>query len=114
MRGIGPGGLTTASNEVRVTIGAPACLLPEAPTGLAATVVQRTVSLSWQPASADPVTYELVVGSAPARSDIATIPVGSAPALHAVAPPGTYALRVVARSACGISLPSNDIVVVVP
>lgn len=114
VRGAGPGGLTTASNEVRVTIGTPQCLLPEAPGGLAGSVTQRIVSLSWLPASADPVVYELVVGSAPARSDIATIPLGAAPSLHAAAPPGAYHVRVVARSACGVSLPSNEIVVVVP
>jgi hypothetical protein len=52
-------------------------------------------------------------GSAPGLSNIAVANVGPVLTLSAVAPPGTYFVRVFAQNAFGSSAASNEIVVVV-
>ncbi|MGE3191576.1 MAG: S8 family serine peptidase, partial [Vicinamibacterales bacterium] len=119
VRAANAGGTSAASPEVAFTIAdAPTCTAtPVPPAALAATVSGAFVSLHWTVTSLiQPVTGYLVeVGSAGGLADLATIPTGTtAPQFSATAPSGTYFVRVRAVNACGASVPSNDVVVVVP
>jgi hypothetical protein len=109
-----PSGLSAPSNEVRVRVGAPACLLPDGPAPLRATVAGATVTLTWTPARGA-ARYLLGVGAAPDqyRLLVAELPVAPS-TLAATAPSGMYFMRIAALNACGMSLPSNEIAVVVP
>jgi hypothetical protein len=89
---------------------------PTAPTSLASTVVGDQVTLNWTaPAAGCPATgYVIQAGSAAGASNLALLNVGASTSLTVTAPPGTYYVRVVATNAAGGSVPSNEIVVVVP
>jgi glucose/arabinose dehydrogenase len=61
--------------------------------------------------------YRLQVGTAPGLADIGDLDVGTVTSLAvplAGVPPRTYYLRVTAVSACGVSAPSSEVVLVVP
>lgn len=105
-------GLTETSNEVRVVVGHPACMVPEAPAEPVATVGGGIVSLTWLP-GADSDVFGLLVGSVPGASDILAVPVGGVPSLVTRAPAGTYYVRVLAANSCGIGAPSGEITVIV-
>jgi hypothetical protein len=90
---------------------------PAPPTNLAGTVAGSTVALSWAASApaASVTRYVLEAGSAPGLANIATFGVGLQTALSVGAvPPGTYYVRVRAANYVGTSLPSNEVVVVVP
>ena len=86
------------------------------PTNLAATVVASTVTVTWSAPGGDPVvSYILEAGSAPGLSDLVISDLGG-PATSLVATgvsPGTYYVRVRARSVTGTGAPSNEITVTV-
>jgi hypothetical protein len=113
VRAIYAGGLSAPSNEVTVTIGS-GCAPPSAPT-LTVTVSGTTVMLSWSvPASGSaPFVFTLLAGSSTGTSNLANLPLGGVTSFQAIAPPGTYYLRVVASNACGTSVPSNEVTAVV-
>ena len=110
-----PCGESAPSNEMSFTIGTAA---PGAPSSLAAAVgAGGSVTLNW----AAPVTggaptgYVIEAGSAPGLSNVAVAPTGStATTFGAVAPTGTYFVRVRAVNAGGASGASNEVVVIVP
>jgi hypothetical protein len=52
-------------------------------------------------------------GSSSGASNLATLSIGTSTAVSALAPPGTYFVRVLAQNACGVSGASNEIVVTV-
>lgn len=87
---------------------------PAAPNGLAAfSGLAGTVSLSWDAPFGHPSSYTLEAGSRFGATDLANSDLGSAATtrtLRGVAP-ATYYMRVRAKNACGISSPSNEIVV---
>jgi len=83
---------------------------PAAPSGLAATVSARQVSLSWQPV-VGASEYVLAAGSSPGASDLVNSAVGPATSIGGTVPPGTYWVRVLARGVLGIGPSSNEIVV---
>jgi sugar lactone lactonase YvrE len=90
--------------------------LPGNPGALTASVAGRTVTLTWSPPSGDPPTsYVIEAGSASGRADLANLDTGSPSATFAATdvPPGTYFIRVRARSAGGTSGPSNEAVVTI-
>ena len=61
-----------------------------------------------------PTSYVVEAGSVSGAANLAVIDTGSvSPILMATAPPGTYFVRVRARNACGLSGPSNQVVVIV-
>jgi hypothetical protein len=101
------------SPELNFTVAA--APVPPAPLGLSATVSGPRVMLAWTPpAGAAVETYVLAVGSSPRLANLLVAPTGSAgTSLQAAAPPGTYYVRVHARTAGGLSGPSNEVVVVV-
>jgi hypothetical protein len=89
---------------------------PGPPTGLQATVSGRTVALTWTPPSsgAAPTGYRLEAGSAQGAANVATLAVGSTPALTVTSvPDGTYFVRVRAERSGLLGPPSSDVSVVV-
>jgi hypothetical protein len=85
--------------------GAPVNLLGQGP--IPGGTVQ--VSLGWSDGpGCPPVSYEIVAGYSPGASDAARIPHG-ARVFSAVAPPGTYYVRVHAVNPHGRSAPSNEV-----
>jgi hypothetical protein len=122
--GVGPGsyyvrvraanadGVSAPSNEVVAIVGT-TCVVPPAPTGLALNSVSgSTVVLSWNEV---PLAYTYVIqaGSAPGSSNLVNADLGSnLPGLRATGvAAGTYYVRVLARTPCATSGPSNEILV---
>jgi hypothetical protein len=106
-------GAGPASNEVVLDVPS-GCAVPTAPGPLSFSVVGRTVSLAWGPASSA-ATYMLEAGNAPGAANILNATVGAALSVGGAVPPGTYYARVRGRSGCGQLGPaSNEITVVVP
>jgi len=107
-------GLGTPSNEVGVVVGPP---VPGPPAGVGATVeVDRRVIVSWRPSSAGgaPTHYVVEAGSAPGLANLAVLYTTGAPTSLAVtAPPGLYYVRVRAVNAYGVSVPSDEVVLLV-
>ena len=101
-------GSSAPSHEIGFVIGGGPCI-PGAPTGLSALVNSNNVTLAWSAPAGPVTTYVVEAGSMPGASNIASIETGNAStSLTAVAPPGTYFIRVRARNACGTSGPSNE------
>ncbi|MEZ5416370.1 MAG: fibronectin type III domain-containing protein [Vicinamibacterales bacterium] len=114
IRGVNAAGVGAPSSDVALvmTSGSGCVGLPLAPVLRPAVVTGSTVALRWDPpaGSVTPAGYVLLAGTAPGLANIGAIDLGStATAFDAIAPPGTYFLRVAARSACGIGAPSNEI-----
>jgi hypothetical protein len=110
-------GTSGVSNEVIVVVPAAGGSCPAPPnavTALTSSVTGSTVMLSWTPAPTGcaPTGYAVLAGSAAGLSDVAVInvPAGMT-SLTAVAPPGTYFVRVVALNAFGGGAMSSELVV---
>ncbi|MEW6319826.1 MAG: fibronectin type III domain-containing protein [Acidobacteriota bacterium] len=111
VRGRNADGTGAASNEITVVVGA--CAAPSAPTGFTATASGATVTLSWA-AVAGATSYLIEAGRSSGATDVTTFDTGStATTFSGTAPAGTYFLRVRARSACGLSPPSTEAIVMV-
>jgi glucose/arabinose dehydrogenase len=100
------------SNEVVVTVAANCTAPPPPPQGLTQTVTNQTVNLAWSSTGASGHVIE--AGSESGLSNLATIAVGATPSFTTQAPSGTYHVRVRATNLCGASVPSTEVVVVVP
>lgn len=104
----GPG---PASNELFLRVGPPPCTLPPpTPNPLTFTKAGFGVTLSWG-LSDTAAGYVLEAGSAPGLANLANAPVGNITSYATPAPAGTYYVRVRAVSACGVSAPTNEVVV---
>lgn len=114
IRAVLPGGAVSApSNEVVVTVGATRCnTAPSAPSEMTASIAGSTVMIRWTAALGAPRSYVLEAGSAPGRTDIASVDLGRTTrfTLPGVGP-GTYYGRVRAKNDCGTSGPSNEVTV---
>ena len=88
-------------------------LPPSAPTGLAATVAGRTVTLSWS-ASGGALDYLVEAGSRPGGADFFSGSVGPTTSISATVPGGRYFVRVRARNRAGTSEPSAELTIDVP
>ncbi|MGD9903110.1 MAG: fibronectin type III domain-containing protein [Vicinamibacterales bacterium] len=86
-------GLSLASNEVVLHVQ-----VPEAPTGLASSVIGDQLRLLWNSAAPGvaPTSYVLEAGTAPRLANIATLPLAALPTRFDVSnvPAGTYYVRV--------------------
>jgi len=74
------------------------------------------VTLSWSPAAGVVASYILDVGTGPGLADLASQEIRTVRQTSLTvsrAPPGRYYVRVRAKNPCGISSPSNEILVVV-
>lgn len=113
---LNPDGRSAPSNEVVVAVPAGGCTsAPNAPQGLSGTASSNQVTLNWTAPSGGcaATSYSVQAGSAPGASDIAVINAGTATTLSALAPAGTYYVRVVAVNGFGGSQPSNEVVITV-
>jgi glucose/arabinose dehydrogenase len=111
VRGVNSSGPGEASPEIVVRIGCGGA--PPVAAGLTASVGPGgVVALAWD-VIGEASGYLIEAGSAPGLADLAVIPVGAA-AVSVPAPSGTYFVRVKAVTPCGITMPSNEVEVVVP
>lgn len=88
------------------------CSAPSVPANLNRSVSGNFVSLTWSPAPGASG-YVLEVGLSSGGVTL-SLPLGAGTSVSGVAPSGTYFARVRSQNACGLSLPSNQLVVVVP
>lgn len=105
-------GVSGPSAEISVSVGSVACAAPPpGPSGLAARVSGRLVTLTWQAGSGcAPTGYEVRAGSSPGLTNVARLAIGATGSSFQVnAPPGSYFVTVVARNAFGTSHPSNEV-----
>ena len=112
---IGPAGVSAPSNTVPVAVPG-ACVPPAVPRALTAVVSGSNVTVSWKlgaMSSAAPIGFILSAGFSPGASNAVVVPT-PARVLQAVAPGGTYFVRVRAVNRCGQSGDTADIVVNVP
>ncbi|HTM31686.1 MAG TPA: fibronectin type III domain-containing protein [Vicinamibacterales bacterium] len=102
------GEATAPSNEIALSLGCTAA--PPAPFYPTVTVAGDRVSIGWsQSAFGDPTYYVVEAGSAPGLANLARVTTLAPAPFEAVAPDGTYFVRVRAGNACGISDPSSDV-----
>lgn len=118
VRAVNGEGSGDASEDIGLVMGASnGCVgLPLAPGPLGATINGSLVAFSWgAPASGvSPTSYVLYAGTASGRTDIVSFNTGStATSWGGAAPPGTYYVRVAARTACGVGPLSNEVLVAV-
>ena len=111
---VNAGGAGAASNEVTLTVAAPA--LPTAPTLNAPVVSGSTVSFSWTPGlgGGAPTSYVLLASVTPGGPVIASLPVSGTSIGVPNVPSGTYYVRVSGVNSVGTGAPSNSVTVVVP
>lgn len=105
-------GYSFGSNEVSFTVAGPS--LPGPPVLNPATVVNRTVTLSWVPGPGSPTSYVLAAALTPGGAVIATVPLTTTSVSIPAVPSGTYFLRVSGVNALGTGPASNEVAVVVP
>jgi hypothetical protein len=107
-------GPSTPDLQVNVT---PCTAAPGAPTGLSHTRNGNLVTLSWNnPAAPNlPSRFQIHVGSVAGASNLLIhTTTSNATSFQAVAPPGTYFVRVKGLNDCGASVDSTEITIVVP
>jgi glucose/arabinose dehydrogenase len=91
--------------------------LPQPPSDVRAVVSGSTVTISWAPPAtgAIPTAYQLEAGSSTGAANLAIVAAGASQTSLTFPgiPAGSYFVRVRSVAATGVSLPSNEIVVVV-
>lgn len=111
VRGRNTAGVSAPSNELLVQIGPLTCTAaPAAPVQLSPSLQGNVVSLTWLPPPGGASSYVLVAGTQPGQADLGVFDTGSsATSFVGPVPSGTYYTRIIARSACGDSAPSNGV-----
>ncbi|MBI3400929.1 MAG: hypothetical protein HY048_05875 [Acidobacteria bacterium] len=106
--------ISDPSDEATLIVGRGCSFAPLPPTGLVATVSGRTISAQWT-ASFHALDYVGEAGTTPGGTDVRIGATGSATPAATISDVGvgTYYLRVRAKNTCGVSGPSNEVVVVV-
>ena len=108
-------GISGPSNEAVIVVGGgpapgPCPSPPAAPTGLMASGSGTTFTLQWNGVTSA-LDYVVEAGSTSGAANITVFNTGtSATSLSGTAPAGTYYVRVRARTACGVSAASNEVV----
>ncbi|MFN7976536.1 MAG: PQQ-dependent sugar dehydrogenase [Vicinamibacterales bacterium] len=114
VRAVNACGSSAPSSEVVLTAAcSPSAVVPASFT---INKVGGIATMIWQPALGA-TSYRLRVGTAPGASNVLDTDLGLVSSLTVPlsgVPAGTYYLRVVAASACGIGSPSNEVVLAVP
>jgi subtilisin family serine protease len=106
-------GISAASPEVTLVVDG-RCPVPDAPS-VTGSVAPGRATLSWSVAGGSRV-REFVVeaGTAPGLSNFYAGSVGRTTTVSAAVQPGTYFVRVRARTSCGVGPPSAEVTLVVP
>lgn len=107
------GTLSEPSNEVRLVVGEPPCFVPDSPAPLTVARTSNEVTLRWIGARAA-TGYLLGVGASPDRYSLILPLDARATSFSALAPAGVYFVRIVAAGACGLGVPSNELMIEVP
>lgn len=108
-------GESAPSRELELTLACSGSPVP-APANLAATQAAGIITLQWT-AALGHTGYRLQVGRAPGAANLLNLDIGAAPSWQASlagVAPGTYYVRVLATTGCGVTGPSNEVTVVVP
>ena len=116
VRALDTSGPSLPSNEVTLVVGASgACAGPPSSLSVASQSA-GTISLAWlAPATGSPTSYVILAGSSPGLSDLANFDTGNSNTAFVTGgvPAGTYYVRVLSRSSCGLSAASNEALVFV-
>jgi hypothetical protein len=114
VRAFSASGTSTASNEEMLTVLADVCNPPTAPSNLVASVVGSSVTLNWTAGNLA-ASYQLQVGGGPGQSDLVDKDLLSpATTLFATnVSAGTYFVRLRSINACGLSDPSNELLIII-
>ncbi len=112
VRALNAAGSSVASAPAFLTFPGVCSAVPQTPAGVVAFAQAGVVTVLWEPpATGSPtLTYALVVSG----TVTGTFAVGGSRSLSAPAPAGSYTLQVVSANACGVSVPSAPVTVVVP
>jgi hypothetical protein len=112
VRALNAAGSSVASAPAFLAFPGVCGAVPQTPTGVLAFAQAGVVTVLWDPpATGSPtLTYALIVSG----NVTGTFGVGGSRSLSAPAPAGSYTLQVVSANACGVSVPSAPVVVVVP
>jgi hypothetical protein len=114
VRAITESGASTPTEAVSFS-SAPCASAPEPPSTLSAMVTGGAVTLRWTPPASGPGVESYVVEGVVAPSELQwaqVLSIAASSALSLAAPPGTYGVRLRSRNACGLSSPSNELVVI--
>jgi Metallo-peptidase family M12B Reprolysin-like/Bacterial Ig domain len=115
-------GVGAASSDIIASVltgggGGGGGVVPVAPSGLAASVSGRVISLSWTPPStgATPTSYVVDVGTLSGSSNVGSFNTGStATSVSGAVAPGRYFIRMRTRANTMLSAPSSELIVDVP
>ena len=117
IRAVNAAGVSSPSNEVALVVGGSGGGCAGSPTGL--TLLSQSagsILFAWAaPASGAPTSYTIEAGSAPGLSNLANFDTGNPLTSFSTGGvgAGSYYVRVRSRSSCGLSAPSNEILVFV-
>jgi predicted phage tail protein len=106
-------GVSPASPELTFVVDG-RCPVPDAPS-VTGSVAAGRATVSWSVPGASRVRdFVLEAGTAPGASNYYAGSVGATTTVSGAVPPGTYYVRVRARSSCGLGAPSAELRLVVP
>jgi predicted phage tail protein len=108
LRATNASGRSDPTASQRIDVGCSAA--PGPPLGLRGAVTGNQVTLAWDRGAGIAERHQVEAGSGASLSNLAVVPVPSpATSLQALAPAGTYFIRVRAANDCGTGLPSTEI-----
>jgi Fibronectin type III domain len=115
VRAANSAGVSGPSNEAILVVSSGSCVSPGLPSALAvASNLGGTVILTWGAGTGAPSSYIVEAGSSPGLANLVNADLGFTTTLTATGvQAGTYYVRVRAKNACGVSEPSNEVVLVV-
>jgi len=118
VRAVSGCGTSAPSSELQLIVSSPnANACTSAPRSLAASIPGSNITLTWvAPATGTPTSYVVQAGSSAGGSDLANFDTSSVATTLAAAnvPAGSYYVRVYGKNTCGLSAPSNEILMTVP
>jgi predicted phage tail protein len=103
VRALNGGAQSAPSNEVTVSVGGSSgCPAPPLPPQIVVRATGLNVTVGWSSSGGcAPTSYVVQAGSAPGLTNIAQVNMGAQTGLAAVAPAGTYYIRVIGTNAFG-------------
>jgi Fibronectin type III domain len=117
VRALDASGPSGPSNEVTIVVGSSGGACAGPPRSLSvASQSAGTISFAWlAPATGSPTSYVILAGSSPGLSDLANFDTGNSNTSFVTGgvPAGSYFVRLLSRSSCGLSAASNEALVFV-